>query len=107
MELAVNAAFILRVFLGHFRHLLGNDPLLLRLERGHAVALELLGGPALRSGALVDNVSRHDERVLEQAGVGLHASAGEETRAGAEDRTVANVQGVEVELAASVDVADE
>jgi hypothetical protein len=107
VELAVNAAFILRVFLGHFRHLLGNDPLLLRLERGHAVALELLGGPALRSGALVDNISRHDERVLEQAGVGLHASSGEETRAGAEDRTVANVQGVEVELAASVDVADE
>ena len=67
------------VFCGRFRDLLGDDPLLLGLERGHAVALELLGGPALRSGALVDNVTSHDERVLEKAGVGLHASAGEQT----------------------------
>ena len=57
--------------------LLSDDPLLLRLEGGHAVALELLSGPALGSGALVDDVAGHDERVLEQAGVRLHASAGE------------------------------
>ena len=59
--------------------LLSDDPLLLRLEGRHAIALELLSGPALGSGALVDDVAGHDERVLEQAGVGLHASAGEQT----------------------------
>ena len=62
-----------------YHSLLSDDPLLLRLEGRHAIALELLSGPALGSGALVDDVAGHDERVLEQAGVGLHASAGEQT----------------------------
>lgn len=74
--------------------LLSDDPLLLRLEGRHAVALELLSGPALGSGALVDDVAGHDERVLEQAGVRLHASAGEQTRARAQDRAVTDVERV-------------
>jgi hypothetical protein len=81
--------------------------LLLRLESRHAAALELFSGPTLGGGTLVDNVTGHDERVLEQAGVRLHAGAREQTRARAQDRAITDVKRVEVELATSVDVADE
>ena len=83
------------------------SPHLPRSHRWHPRPFKLHRRPSLVGAPSIHYISRHNQGMLEQTCVSLHARPRQKSRPRAQHTTITNVQRVEVEFPACVDVTDQ
>jgi hypothetical protein len=79
----------------------------LTIAKRSAVALEAFGRPTLVGDAVINDVTSHDESVLEQSGILAHGGSRQQSGTTSEHTAVTDDQRVEVEDTTRVDVRNQ